>query len=134
MAVLRILIRRYPVFAVVVIAAALAMKLAVPAGFMPHFSGSTMTLQICNGMGTTAITVPVPGKGDTDKGRGHEKPGESPCAYSGLNAPALSGADPVILVLALALAFLVGLLAPASIDAPRIDRLRPPLRAPPIIA
>lgn len=108
-------------------AAALLMKLLVPAGFMPAASAGTITIELCTGAGAQTITIP--GEHQDEQG-GHGKTG-SPCIFAGLGAPLLAAADPVLL--ALALAFVVATafrLAVAPVTT-ALAYLRPPPRGPP---
>jgi len=109
------------------------MKVLVPAGFMPTMSGNTMIIQICSGYGPMIMAMPMPGKEDSGKGDRQNK-AEMPCAFSGLSAPSLAAADPILLALAIlfvmAAAIHVAIPLPASSPA----YLRPPLRGPPATA
>lgn len=110
------------------VCAALAMKVIVPAGFMPVASGGVMTVQMCSGTGPATIEIAIPGLPDQ-----HHKQdkAEMPCTFAGLSAPALSAVDPILLAVAIALILhVVGSLAPTPLIAAR-TYLRPPLRGPP---
>ena len=94
-------------------------------------SGGSITVELCSGYGPMTMAMPMPGT--THHGGKHDGgKAEQPCAFAGLNAPAVGGADP--LLLAMALAFVMA--AAFWIDlrpAPRRSRhLRPPLRGPPL--
>ncbi|PTW48157.1 hypothetical protein C8J25_102246 [Sphingomonas faeni] len=122
------------------LACALAMKILVPAGFMPVVSGGRVTIEICGGI-TPAQTVMVPMRAMTmpmtmpgmahhsDKSDHQER--EMPCAFSGLTAPSLAAVDPVLL--AIAIAFIVGLVfrVRTAVSIAAQPYLRPPLRGPP---
>lgn len=126
---LRHLILRNRALAVWFVAAALLMKILVPAGFMPTASGNTMIVQLCSGSGPQTMVVEIPGKTSSpDKAHGAA---DMPCAFSGLSAPSLAGADPALLVLAILFVFAVALHAPIATLAPLPAYLRPPLRGPP---
>lgn len=121
----------------VLVVLALALRLLVPGGYMLSAGADGIAVALCPG--TTAMPEnarPIhamagmkhPGGGSTEHGRP-----EMPCAFAGLAAPALGGADPVLLVVALAFVALL-LLISASPGAVRTaPRLRPPLRGPPIL-
>lgn len=111
------------------------MKLVVPAGFMPVFSGGGVTIEICTGVGPRTVTMPMAMPGMPDHGQGksdHVK--EMPCGFGGLAFPALAAADPI--VLALAIAFLIATVFRAVHRdvALAAEHLRPPLRGPPLTA
>ena len=107
------------------------MKLLVPAGFMPTLSGGTIVVTICSGTAPQTMVMTLPGSGEADGS--HEDAGthDRPCAFSGLVMPALGGADPVLLAIAIAAVIALGLrpAVPPAIGRPA--RMRPPLRAPP---
>lgn len=116
-----------------IVAAALLMKLVVPAGFMPVFSGSSVTIEICTGVGPQTVTMPMamPGMPDHGQGKSDHAAKDMPCGFGGLAFPALAAADPI--ALALALAFLIATvfrLVHRDV-ALAVAHLRPPLRGPP---
>lgn len=119
--------------AALLIALALAMKALVPAGFMLGADRHVLTVQICaDTLGhqiTQTITLPSTGHPAEEKAKS-----DSPCHFSALGHAMLGGADPALLVLALAFILALGF-APAPIPAPRrIAFLRPPLRGPPALS
>uniref|UniRef100_UPI0035CABF83 hypothetical protein n=1 Tax=uncultured Sphingomonas sp. TaxID=158754 RepID=UPI0035CABF83 len=114
-----------------VLAAALLMKLLVPAGFMPDVSAGSFRIAVCPGFVAGPMASAMPGMTHHQAdGRGHATM-ESPCPYAALTAPALSAVDPI--QLALALAFIVATVATilARVRVLPRDHIRPPLRAPP---
>lgn len=123
---LRALLLRYPALGLLVVAFALAMKVAMPAGFMPVASAGTITVAVCNGSGPMTIAIPsLPDKPSDDAMK------DKPCAFAGLSAPSLAGADPVLLIAAIAFAFLVAIHRSVPAAPQRAARLLPPLRGPP---
>ena len=111
---------------------ALILRVLVPAGYMPAWSGGTPTLQLCPG----SVPAAAPMAGMHHGAVKHEAPAspEQPCDFAGLAAPVLGSADPVLLIAALAFAFALAVSGGAlSLPAPP-SRLRPPLRAPPLPA
>jgi hypothetical protein len=128
----RALLLRHRTIAMLLIAAALCMKVLVPAGFMVGSERKVLTIEICaDTLGarlTRQIVIPVAGK--STGGPGTHK-SDTACPFSALGMATLGGADVVLLAAALAFVLAVGLaplLAPA-VSSP--TRLRPPLRAPP---
>ncbi|WP_232090653.1 hypothetical protein [Sphingomonas sp. HMP9] len=118
------------------------MRILVPAGFMPVVSASGVMIEICVGtvqapIGVTKAmpTAMVPAM--TIHGMAHHSDksdrsaADMPCAFSGLTAPSMAAADPVLL--AIAIAFITGIVfrlrTAASIAAH--PYLTPPLRGPP---
>ena len=118
----------HPRLAAALIALALAMKVAVPAGFMPAAVPGQMMVLVCTEFGPQHVAIDVPGmpakSGDAAKT-------DQPCAFSGLGLAWLPGADPVLLAAALLFILALGLAAVATPPLPRTRHLRPPLRGPP---
>lgn len=116
------------------LAAALLLRILVPAGFMPMAAtDGTITIRICSGTqdGPTTMEMPIPG---LPAGHGdHQKPvrAEMPCAFAGLAMPMLSGADPLLLALAIAFAIALASRIVQPVPPARALYLRPPLRGPP---
>ena len=133
MGTIRTFLTRYHWLAAGLVAAALLLKVLIPAGFMPGMANGMMVVQLCTGQGAQTVMMEIPGKaGDHDKG--DHKPAEMPCAFSGLSAPTLTAADP--LLLAVAIAFIIAT-AFRTVSRPVLRRrvyLRPPLRGPPATA
>jgi hypothetical protein len=130
---LRRLIRSHVRLAALVCAAALALRLLVPAGYMVSGEGGRIAVTLCPG------TAPVPAATMTAMHHampGHDAPkqdhADAPCAFAGLAVPTLGAVDPVMLAVALAIVAALAL-RPARAwrrrDAPH---LRPPLRGPPL--
>jgi hypothetical protein len=113
-----------------VLACALAMKILVPAGFMPVISVTGMSIEICGGTARAQGAMAMPGMAHHSDKSDHQGR-DLPCAFSGLTAPSLAAADPVLL--AIAIAFIVRLVFRVRTAAPIVARayLRPPLRGPP---
>ncbi|MEG3164390.1 hypothetical protein U1701_07270 [Sphingomonas sp. PB2P19] len=132
MAALRHHLLRHRLLAAWFVAAALLMKMLVPTGYMASVSAGSITIELCSGYGPQKPVVAMPGMThhpDDEGQHGREMP---PCAFAGLSAPSLAGADP--LLLAVAIAFVLAtifriVVRPALPGAP--PYLRPPLRGPP---
>lgn len=107
------------------------MKLLVPAGYMLHRSGGTMAIVPCSGTGPMPMPAMAAMPGMKHGGGADHGKAERPCPFAALAAPALAGADPVLLALAIAFITACGVIAvrPPAIR-PRAF-LRPPLRGPP---
>jgi len=117
MAALRRLLRTCPALAALIVAAALAVRVLVPAGYMPTLDNGRIVIGICNGYGPMTMAIAVSGldhHGDAD---GHQA--QSPCAFADLALP-LIGA--------------VALLLAEALPPRAAARLRPPLRGPPLVA
>jgi hypothetical protein len=127
----RALSRRYPLLAALLMAAALLLRVAVPAGFMPVVEEGRFTVLICSGTGPARMQVAMPGMA-----HGQHDTAEPPksCAFSDLSLQALGGADPVQLAAAILYAFVAALLLAAALPVRPSAHLRPPLRGPPLPA
>lgn len=125
-------IQRHGVLAAWLLALTLLLKVAVPSGYMLDTSGGAIRITMCPGMGPMAATA-MPGMADVTSHKQHKggEKADQPCAFAGLNAPAVAASDPIVLVLAIAFAIALRSrrIAPPRV-APRLH-LRPPLRGPP---
>lgn len=120
--------------AALLVAAALLLKVVVPTGFMIGADASrTITVMICHdasGDGPAKqISVPLK-KGE---GEAPGKPGKGECPYAALSMASLSGADPVLLALALAFIVTLGFASVCFALPQRPAFILPPLRGPPAL-
>jgi hypothetical protein len=128
---LRRLILTHRRWAALLLFAALALRIMMPAGFMPVATGKTVTIALCTGTGPVPVTLHIPG--EPGKGDSHRDGAAQPCAYAALGGPALAAADPALLAAALLFAFVLALLS-TDLRLPRFGAyLRPPLRGPPAL-
>ena len=131
MSVMRAFLMRHRALALLVVMAALCMKIVVPTGFMIGQNSKVLTVQICDEVfGNHAVKqIVIPMKdGGSDSG---QKQGKGECPFASLSMASMTGADPALLALALAFILALGF-APARITLPkRVSHLRPPLRGPP---
>jgi hypothetical protein len=129
------------VLAALLVAAALLVRLAVPAGFMP-VPGGGFAITICTGYGPLSpTTTAMPDAPHAMPDMHHQDVGEdggsvvsSPCAFADLAMPALSAADPVLLAAALLFVLAAALARAPDLPVRAFPRLRPPLRGPPLLA
>lgn len=129
----RALFLRHRILAMVMIMAALCMKVAVPAGFMVAADSAVISVQICAdaGGGQTLQRMAIPLR--DDDGGSHGQPGAADCPYTAVAMAGLAAADAVLLAAALLYIVLAGF-APAPATGPRaLAHLRPPLRGPPAL-
>ena len=138
MSVIRAFLLHNRVLALVVVMAALCMKIVVPAGYMPAVGSKILTVQICaDALGAHAtkqiVVAMKAGTGESSGGEG-AKAAKGECPFASLSLFSLAGAD--IALLALALVFIMALgFAPVRPSRPGRSRyLRPPLRGPPVLA
>jgi len=114
---------------VILLACALALKLLVPAGYMP--TPGQMAVQLCTGQGVQ--TVLLGADGQPVEPADHRQTKATPCAYTGLGTPAISAADPLLLAIAIALVMALGTVPRASLPRLRNVAPRPPSQPPPLI-
>lgn len=131
---LRAFFLRHRGLAIVLVTAALLLKLVVPTGFMIGLDASrAITVTICHdASGDGAVQqMAIPMKKGAGEAPG--KPAKGECPYAALSMASLSGTDSVLL--ALALIFIIALgLAPVRFALPaRPAFLLPPLRGPPAL-
>ncbi|WP_066650163.1 MULTISPECIES: DUF2946 family protein [Sphingomonas] len=126
----RALIRNHPRLALLLVALALSMRALLPQGYMVTPSNGTIMVSICSGQAAQMVAI------DVDKHDGDHQDGataDHPCAFSGLGMSAMGGADIVLLAIAFAYVLTLGFLAITAPPRPAVARLRPPLRAPPVL-
>ena len=139
MTALRRLLTRHAWLAASIVAAALLMRLLVPAGYMAVRTTGGIRIELCSGVSAPATSMPttameMPGMHHAgDKPDGHAQP-EMLCAFAALAAPSVAEADPLVLALAIAfiLATVFRLTRARALTASPF--LRPPSRGPPTTA
>lgn len=111
------------------IAAALLVRVCVPAGFMPVAGqDGTLHLAFCSGYGPMpAMDVTIPGMHH----QGDDAQMQSPCAFADLALVAIGGTDPIQLAALLLFVLATGLAIVLPLPPRAPSRLRPPLRGPP---
>lgn len=126
------LLARHRLVACAILSLALAMKLAIPVGFMPMVTDGTIVMRLCSGTAPMTMAVAIPGlEQDKPDGEAPQDKQAQPCAFSGLSAPTLAATDPILLALAILFVLVAGL-RPLAVPVPRAPlHLRPPLRGPP---
>ncbi|MEP9359704.1 DUF2946 family protein [Sphingomonas sp. KR3-1] len=129
MAIWRAFFREHRWLALWLIAAALAVKSLVPAGYMLADTGArTLTMAICDGNGPATMTIDVP------MDPGHKAPAskqDGGCAFSSLAHAAAGGANPALLLAAIAFLLALGFAPAATPALPRRAFARPPSQGPP---
>ena len=122
--------------------AALALRLLIPAGHMPGIDAGGFAIVACP---DAAEPMAVPRDRDTpphharthrtgghdDRHDDGDRGGGQVCAFAGLSAPLLGGADPLLLVAALAWIAATALAMRPLRIARRTPHLRPPPQGPP---
>ncbi len=114
------------------VALALLIRAFVPQGFMVMPSNGTIMVSVCSGQGPQTIALDVGLGVDQTSDHGDTRPADHPCAFSGLGMAADTGADILLLGLALAFVLARGFMPVAVRRQYAPSRLRPPLRAPPL--
>lgn len=113
-------------------ALAMIMKVLVPAGFMPSIDHGQIVVSICSGTGPMTMVMTIPGLEHGKSGDNQHGKSEQPCAFSGLTAPSLAAADPVLLALAILFVMALAMRPMVPIGTTQRPHLRPPLRGPPV--
>ncbi|MBW6526396.1 hypothetical protein KZ813_06045 [Sphingomonas sp. RHCKR7] len=115
-------------------AAALLLKLLVPAGYMLASEHGRVAIVICPGMSSAPAAAEMPAMHGGRAGHGdradHGK-AEMPCAFAGLSSLALAAADPIQLAALIAFVVAGGRAADVVTSPLEAHHLRPPLRGPP---
>jgi hypothetical protein len=124
----------------------LALRLLVPAGYMPAIDAGGIAIVACPD-GAAAAPPVMAGPADRhadrhadhhrsrhhDDDRGDHHGAGQICAFAGLSAPLLGGADSVLLAAALAWVAAAALALPRRHPARAAPYLRPPSHAPPAL-
>lgn len=111
------------------LACALALKILVPAGYMP--APGQLSIQLCTGEGVRTVLIDRDGQRIPD-GQPHQATAAMPCAYAGVVAPILSATPPSLLVIAILFVLAIGIRPASTPTRPRPVPPRPPGRGPPI--
>ena len=136
MQALRALAHRHRLLALLVVVLALAVKAAVPAGYMLGQHGTVLTIEICadasGGTVTRQMVIPQSGVPAESK-TGHDK-APATCPYAALGFAALAGADTLLLALALAFILALGFTPAPALPLRRLPHALPPSCGPPSLA
>ena len=111
------------------LAAALCLKIVLPAGYMPVASGRDLVVALCSSAGSegATVTVSIPHKDGQDLV-------QDSCAFAPLVAVALGSVPPAIAMAALLFAFVAAILRrPLELRCVEA-RSRPPSQGPPAFA
>lgn len=81
----------------VLFALALAIRIAIPTGFMPAAAPGGIVITVCSGMGETKAFIPIEKEGDQDR----HSTAETPCTFaaglgSGLTTPNAAVSAPLL--------------------------------------
>lgn len=129
--VLRRIILSHRLAAAALIALALAMKLVMPAGFMPVAGPGQIMVLVCTEFGPQRVAIDVPGApAKSDDGM----KADQPCAFAGLGQALLPGADAIQIAAALAFILLLGFAPVTDLRLLAVRHAWPPLRGPPLTA
>ena len=123
---IRALFRSHRGLAILLAIAVLWTKALMPAGYMIGTSTSSeITIQLCEGGSRTLL---LPGKSDHSG-----QQAKADCPYAGAAIQGLTGAEPLLLALALAFIIALGFAPVRHVARKARSRLRPPLRGPPCL-
>ncbi|MBV1691258.1 DUF2946 family protein [Novosphingobium sp. G106] len=136
MQALRALTHRHRLLALLLVVLVLAVKAAVPAGYMVGQHGKVLTVEICADAsgGTVTKQIVIPQSGTPADGKSAHDKAPATCPYAALGYASLAGADGLLLALALAFILALGFATAPRLPLRRIFFLRPPLRGPPALA
>lgn len=127
--VLRRFILSHRLAAAALIALALAMRLVMPAGFMPAAGAGKLMVLVCTEFGPQRVAIDVPG---TPAKPDDAAKADQPCAFASLGQALLPGADPVQIAAALVFILALGFMAVALPGLRAARHAWPPLRGPPL--
>lgn len=118
------------------VALALAMKALLPAGYMLGAQGRHLTVEICSDASGKHLTrqIVIPTNGSAQERQAAQTKAEGTCPFSALAMGAVGGADPALLLVALAFILQLGFAPVTALLRQRRTYLRPPLRGPPVLA
>lgn len=134
MALWRGFFRQHQRLAFLLVALALCVRAIVPQGYMFTPGNGTILVTLCSAQGSQMVALDIaPDAADHDGDHQDGTPAGAPCAFAGLGMVAAPGADIVLLALALAYVLALGFLPILVPWARAPTRLRPPLRAPPVL-
>lgn len=121
--------------AALLVALALAMKALVPAGYMLAQQTTAFTVTICaDGQGKRIVhEITVPKKAGHHGDSGDHGKDNGLCSWSSLAGGALGSDAPELLAIGLAFILALGFLPAPPPVVRSAFRLRPPLRAPPLL-
>lgn len=125
----RLLAQRH--LALAVCAAALLLRLLVPAGYMIGTADGHPMIELCSGVASEPMAMPGMHGDTAEHGKKDHGKGGAPCPFASLAATALVAIDPTQLALLVAFLLAVGLCPAVLPEILRPTYLRPPLRGPP---
>jgi hypothetical protein len=117
--------------AIMAAAAALLMKVLMPAGFMPVVSHGVLIVQLCNGTTNQTVAIEMPGMEHHSQGDDQHIAPDKPCAFAGLAVSMLEGTDPALLAVAIAFILALTFRVERRTVLRRSPHLRPPSHGPP---
>lgn len=130
---LRQFFRDRPALSALLLAAALCLKIVLPAGYMPSASGGDVVVALCSSAAPAGetVTIRIPGKAGQDDMSGSAK---HSCAFAPLAAAALDSVPPAIVLAALLFVFVAAILGRTLALRPLDAQVRPPSQGPPAFA
>lgn len=128
---LRAFLVRHRTLALAAVLMAFCMKALLPGGTMLTPMGKVLTIALCDGTtdGHAVREIVVPSKSKPSAAEGKQA-----CAFSALGMISTSGADPALLLIALAFVLALAFAPLPGRSLRTTERLRPPLRAPPSLS
>lgn len=131
---LRSCVARRARLATLLLAAILAIRMLAPEGFMPVAATDGIRIAICTGQGPAVLVMGADGKARSMPAKApHDPATAGHCAFAVAALPLLTPRGPAPLVPVALAGMPVSLPAIPITGPPRRLRLRPPLRAPPLL-
>lgn len=112
-------------------ALALAVRMLVPAGYMPTQVGGLPAITICDGTGDQMAMAAMPGMPVKHGDHGSQSSGSCPFGIAAMAW--LGSVDAIVLIAPVALPFVVGQIMGQPSPRVRTARLRPPAQGPPTV-
>jgi len=128
---LRLLLVRRPGAIAWLVACVLAVRLLVPAGYMPAMGAHGVALSLCPGTMPVAHAPAMHHGGGGEPGERSAPTAAMPCAFAGAGTAVLDVPVVAVVLLAIVPASVSGMRIVAPRSARPSARWRPPLRAPP---
>lgn len=133
MRTLRNLFKAWLPFTILTLAMALGVKALLPSGYMISAGPKSITVVLCADSlgGRQTMTIALPGQQSVPSGAEHSGKADSGCAFSVLSMAANSGADALLLAIAISFVLTLGRFAPVVAVTAASFRLLPPSQGPP---
>lgn len=124
---------RHRSIAVLLIACAMALRLAVPAGFMPSAARGRIVVVLCGDAGATRLALDTRGEHENNQPQDGHRLAETPCLFAGLGSLALASVDELVVDVAPLFEAEIATWVIRRALKPVSRSVRPPVRGPPLV-